>query len=148
LEQVASAPAVGLGGFTGNGEKTNHLLFFVLVDFQQKNDYNKVMEYCERWRWEMMNLSKESQAVLSSNGEFTSFSSGGHTIRFRTSPHLVRYTSVKKWDHGYLVVMAKYNNIPHDEEEYIDLIPILHNLYFDAERFLSMIKKVNIHYDN
>lgn len=33
-----------------------------------------------------------------------------------------------EWDRGYIVVMDKYEG--HDEkEEYIDLIPILENLY-------------------
>lgn len=47
---------------------------------------------------------------------------------------------------GYLVVMAKYSHSMQDEEEYIDLIPILENLYFDAEEFLKPIKEVRIEY--
>ena len=88
-----------------------------------------------------------THATLSSNGDFTIFTFGTHTIRFRTSPRLVKYTSVKEWDKGYLVVDALYNNIPHVEEEYIDLVPILNNLYFDAERELAPIKEVSIHYE-
>lgn len=88
-----------------------------------------------------------SQAILSSRDCFTIFQFGKHTIRFRTSPRLEKYTSVKEWDNGYLVVTAKYSNLPHDEEEYIDLIPILNNLYFDAERVLAPIKKVSIQYE-
>ncbi len=95
-----------------------------------------------------MATTVESLAILSSDKEFTSFSSGGHTIRFRTSPRLTRYTSVKEWDHGYLVVMAKYSSMPNEEEEYIDLVPILKNLYFDVESFLAPIKKVDIRYDS
>lgn len=87
-----------------------------------------------------------SHATLSSSGSFTIFKFGPHTIRFRTSPRLVRYTSVKEWDKGYLVVDAQYSNLPHVEEEYIDLVPILNNLYFDAERELAPIEKVSIHY--
>jgi len=85
-------------------------------------------------------------ATLSSSGSFTIFKFGPHTIRFRTSPRLVRYTSVKEWDKGYLVVDAQYSNLLHVEEEYIDLVPILNNLYFDAERELAPIEKVSIHY--
>jgi len=85
-------------------------------------------------------------ATLSSSGSFTIFKFGPHTIRFRTSPRLVRYTSVKEWDKGYLVVDAQYSNLPHVEEEYIDLVPILNNLYFDAERELAPIEKVSIYY--
>ena len=88
-----------------------------------------------------------THATLSSNGDFTIFTFGTHTIRFRTSPRLVKYTSVKEWDKGYLVVDALYCNIPHVEEEYIDLVPILNNLYFDAERELAPIKEVSIHYE-
>lgn len=54
---------------------------------------------------------------------------------------------MKEWDHGYLVVMAKYSHNQNDEEEYIDLIPILENLYYDAQEFLAPIKKVRIQYD-
>lgn len=52
-----------------------------------------------------------------------------------------------KWDHGYLVVMAKYAHNQDEEEEYIDLIPILKNLYYDAHKFLTPIKKVRVQYD-
>ncbi len=85
------------------------------------------------------------EAVLSSDKQFTSFTFNGHVIRFRTSPRLERYTKVIEWDNGYLVVMAKYEGSV-EEEEYIDLIPILKNLYFDPEEFLSHINKVRIEY--
>lgn len=88
-----------------------------------------------------------THATLSSNGDFTIFTFGTHTIRFRTSPRLVKYTSVKEWDRGYLVVDALYSSIPHVQEEYIDLVPILNNLYFDAERELAPVKDVSIHYE-
>ena len=41
--------------------------------------------------------------------------------------------------------MAKYEGCE-EEEEYIDLAPILENLYFDADDFLKPIKKVRIEY--
>ncbi len=91
-------------------------------------------------------MNEQNQAVLSSSGNFTSFSFGGHVIRFRTSSHLERYTRVTQWDNGYLVAMAKYDNAPSEEEEYIDLIPILQNLYFDPQAFLAPIKDVRIQY--
>lgn len=87
-----------------------------------------------------------NEAVLSHDGEFTSFKYGGHNIRFRTSPKLEKYIEIKEWDHGYIVVMAKYVGCDTAEEEYIDLIPILENLYFDVDEFLSPIKKVRIEY--
>jgi len=85
-----------------------------------------------------------NEALLSNTKEFTSFEFNGHNIRFRTSSKLERYTEVKEWDHGYLVVMAKYEGHDTEEEEYIDLIPILENLYFDVEEFLKPIAKVRI----
>ena len=45
-----------------------------------------------------------------------------------------------------MVVMAKYEGCD-EEEEYIDLVPILQNLYFDADEFLNPIKKVRIKYE-
>ena len=87
------------------------------------------------------------QAVLSSKGDFTIFRFGTHTVRFRTSPRLEKYTSVRECDHGYLVVTAKYKNLPQEEEEYIDLVPILKNLYFDPDQALTPIEKVSIQYE-
>ncbi len=85
-------------------------------------------------------------AVLSSRGDFTSFSYRDNSIRFRTSPRLEQYTRVLQWDNGYMVVMAKYKDLP-ETEEYIDLVPILEDLYFDAGTFLKPIQKVRIEYD-
>lgn len=50
----------------------------------------------------------------------------------------------KEWDNGYLVVMAKYSHNNEYEEEYIDLNPILENLYIPSNEFLSKIKEVRI----
>lgn len=84
-------------------------------------------------------------AILRSNEEFTIFEFNDQVIRFATSSKLERYTKIVEWDHGYLVVMAKYKNLD-EVEEYIDLIPILQNLYYDAEAFLEPIKEVRIEY--
>lgn len=84
-------------------------------------------------------------ATLRNSGEYTIFQFNNHIIRFVTSSKLERYTKVVEWDHGYLVVMAKYKNLD-DVEEYIDLIPILENLYYDTESFLEPIKEVRIEY--
>ena len=51
---------------------------------------------------------------------------------------------MKEWDNGYLVVMAKYKHNEKPEEEYIDLVPILQNLYFDVDKFLNPIKGVEV----
>ncbi|MBQ0064121.1 MAG: hypothetical protein KBS94_08940 [Prevotella sp.] len=76
----------------------------------------------------------------------THFYFGDYHIRFQTSEKLERYTDVREWDNGYIVVMAKYKD--EDEmEEYIDLCPILDNLYINKKEFLNPIKHVKINYD-
>lgn len=87
------------------------------------------------------------EAILSSKNKYTIFKYDKYIIRFRAPYSLEKYTQVKEWDNGYLVVMAKYSHNQEDEEEYIDLIPILENLYYDAHEFLAPIKKVRIQYD-
>lgn len=84
-------------------------------------------------------------AILKSENEYTIFKYLNDTIRFRTSKRLEHYTKIVEWDHGYLVVMAKYKNME-EIEEYIDLIPILENLYYNADEFLRPIKEVKIDY--
>ncbi len=83
-------------------------------------------------------------ATLGSDAGFSIFSYGDRVIRFKAPYSLERYTSVKEWDNGYLVVMAKYRHNPHPEEEYIDLLPILNGLYINAQEFLKPIKEVAI----
>ena len=51
----------------------------------------------------------------------------------------------KEWDKGYIVVMADYEGLG-ETEEYIDLLPILKNLYINPETFLKPIKSVKIDY--
>lgn len=81
-------------------------------------------------------------AMLSNDCYFTIFSFGGKTIRFKSPFSLERYTEIKEWDNGYIVAMARYQHNTEPEEEYIDLIPILENLYIDAKEFLAPIKGV------
>lgn len=84
------------------------------------------------------------EATLSNEKNYTVFRFDHHVIRFAAPYSLEHYTEVKEWDNGYLVVMAKYRQHAELEEEYIDLVPILQNLYFDAEQFLAPIKGVKI----
>ena len=84
-------------------------------------------------------------AILKSKDEYTIFQFNNQVIRFMTSARLERYTSIVEWDHGYLVVMAKYKNMG-EVEEYIDLVPILDKLYYDVDKFLEPIKEVKIDY--
>lgn len=84
-----------------------------------------------------------SQAILSNHGDMTSFRYGNNNIRFRSPKCLKRYVSIKDWDNGYIVVMADYGGLDLTEE-YIDLSPILENLYIDSQTFLTPIKSVKI----
>ena len=55
------------------------------------------------------NLS--SVALLSNDGDMTSFRYGNSNIRFRTPKRLKRYVDVKELDNGYIVVMADYEGL-------------------------------------
>ena len=92
------------------------------------------------------NGSCDNEAVLSSFDRYTTFSFNGKTLTFRTCNGLERYTRVLLWDHGYLEVMTKYRHRDEEIEEYIDLEPVLENLYMDKESFLKPIQKVRIEY--
>lgn len=85
-------------------------------------------------------------AVLSSENGFTVFHFRNYTIRFKAPYSLEHYSSIQEWDNGYLVVMAKYCHNAELEEEYIDLVPILDDLYIDHDKFLKQIKEVRIKY--
>ena len=84
-----------------------------------------------------------SEAFLSNHGDMTSFRYGDNNIRFRSPRNLKRYVEVKEWDNGYLVVTADYKGLGLTEE-YIDLQPILENLYINPDKFLLPIKSVKI----
>lgn len=86
------------------------------------------------------------EAILSNDGGFTAFSFGKYHIRFRAPYSLEQYVDVVEWNDGYLVVLAKYSHNAKPEEEYIDLKPILNDLYIDADEFLKPIKSVRIAY--
>jgi len=83
------------------------------------------------------------EAILSNYQGMTSFRYGDYNIRFRTPSILKKYTEIKEWDNGYLVVMADYEGIG-VIEEYIDLLPILKNLYLNHDTFLKNIHTVKI----
>ena len=79
-------------------------------------------------------MAAGNEAILSNEKKFTVFQYDRYVIRFKAPYSLERYTKVKEWDHGYLVVMAKYVHNDKEEEEYIDLVPILENLYCFSDR--------------
>lgn len=86
-------------------------------------------------------------AILSSKNQYTIFQFGQDTFRFKSPYSLEYYSEIREWDHGYIVVMAKYRHDDELIEEYIDLVPLLEDLYYDANAYLNQIKEVRIQYD-
>lgn len=91
--------------------------------------------------------STTNTAFLSSRGEYSFFSFRDRIITFLTGKRLEKYTKILEWDNGYLVVLCKNKNAKKLEEDYIDLVPILSNLYIEPDEFLNPIKEVKINYD-
>lgn len=85
-------------------------------------------------------------AYLSNDKDYISFSYKDKVIRFKGPYSLVRIEKVKEWDNGYIVVDARYSFSKELIEDYIDLIPMLKNLYIDVDSFLKPIKKVEVRY--
>lgn len=86
-------------------------------------------------------------AYLSNSGEYTFFSFGDMTITFLTGKRLEKYVKILKWDKGYLEVLCKNKGESALEEDYIDLVPIMDNLYMETSAFLEPIKEVELKYD-
>lgn len=89
-------------------------------------------------------IAKEETAYITNEGRYTIFQYGEERLKFIGPYSLERYTRVKEWDAGYLVVMAKYSHSQEEIEEYIDLIPILKSLHMDKEEFLKRIYYVEV----
>ena len=94
-----------------------------------------------------INNKAHETAYLSNQGRYTTFTFQDKRITFLTSKILERYTKIISWDNGYIEVLCKKQGKPQVEEDYIDLIPILKNLYIDPLKFLKPIKEVKIKYD-
>lgn len=92
-------------------------------------------------------LDNGETAYLSNEKDMIVFRHDGRTVRFRGPYSLERFTAVKEWDNGYLVVMAKYEHNAEPEEEYIDLIPILKDLEIEPSLFLNSITEVRLNYE-
>ena len=91
-------------------------------------------------------MTEKGYARLSAHGRYTKFSYEDMVITFMHGKDLIRYLAVKEWDNGYLVVMAKNKTKKEAQEDYIDLLPILENLYMNPEEFLRPIKGVELDY--
>ena len=83
-------------------------------------------------------------ATLSSEKNYTLFSYGERSLKFRAPKSLKRYLHVNKWNAGYIEVETEYEDCV--EEEYIDLGPILRDLCIEQKAFLAPIKKVEVSY--
>ncbi len=88
----------------------------------------------------------EDTAYLSNEGCYTIFTFGDNSIKFIAPYSLEYYKKILKWDNGYIEVLTKYSHNEELEEEYIDLIPILKNLYINPNDFLKSIKNVEVKY--
>ena len=86
-------------------------------------------------------------AILSNDSQYTIFKYGNTVIKFRSPYSLEYYSNINEWDDGYIVVMTKYKHSEKLIEEYIDLVPILENLYIDKNEFLRSIKEVVVQHD-
>lgn len=86
-------------------------------------------------------------AILSNDSQYTIFKYGNTVIKFRSPYSLEYYSKINEWDDGYIVVMTKYKHSEKLIEEYIDLVPILENLYIDKNEFLRPIKEVVVQHD-
>ena len=85
-------------------------------------------------------------AYLSNIGDIISFTFKDITIRFRGPYSLIKIDKVKAWDNGYIVVDAYYEHDTNPIEDYIDINPILEDLYINAEEILPMIKSLEVRY--
>ena len=85
-------------------------------------------------------------ALLGNEGRYTLFASGDECLKFIAPYSLERYVKVTEWEAGtgYLVVLAKYAHSDEPVEEYIDLMPILEDLYIDPYTFLGPIEAVEV----
>ena len=149
LSSITDIPIFRIHALLGNSGVITHEeslrlgRFFGVSDEYFLDIQNDLLSRVEKSRCE---CGEDSKAVLSSYDKYTTFSFGGKKLTFRTCDGLERYTKILLWDNGYIEVMAKYRQRDEEIEEYIDLNPILDDLYMDKEKFLSQIKGVRIEY--
>ena len=81
--------------------------------------------------------------TLTNKGNISIFQWSNLRIEFETSPYLECYTSILKWDNGYIECMAKYSTLKEPIEEYIDLRAIAEEQGFSKDIFKG-IKEVRV----
>ena len=82
-------------------------------------------------------------AVLSNNSRYSVFEFGSTRIKFKTSPYLICYNEILKWNNGYIECMANYTTLDEPIEEYIDLRFIASRLKLPEDVFKE-IKEVRL----
>ena len=84
-------------------------------------------------------------AFLSNRDGFAIFSFNNIDLKFRISDRVIKFVRIKEWDApiGYIVVDCLHDTMG-IVEDYIDLLPMLDDLYIDAKKFLKPIKKVEV----
>ena len=87
---------------------------------------------------------QKTTAYLTNDKDVISFLFGNRMIRFKGPYSLNQIVRVQEWDKGYLVVEASYSHSDKTVEDYIDLVPILQDLYIDADAFLKPIENVEV----
>ena len=97
------------------------------------------------WKqWEELEVGHT--AYLSNQNDYIIFSYHDKRIRFKGPYSLLRFDRVTCWDNGYIVVDALYEHSETPVEDYIDLTPILQDLYIDPQSFLKDIDSVEVQY--
>lgn len=91
---------------------------------------------------------RDKTAYLYNKDRYTFFRIADQIVKFETSPYLSRYTKVKEYDKGYIVVDAEYFlpdnvNNKYTEEDYIDMEYIMNSLGMSTDS-LSEVKEVVI----
>ena len=81
--------------------------------------------------------------ILTNTDKFSIFKIGDLQIKFKTSPFLQKYTSITKWNNGYIECMAKYSTLDTPIEEYIDLRYIAKSIRLPKDIF-GKIKEVKM----
>lgn len=81
--------------------------------------------------------------ILTNTDKYSIFKIGDMQIKFKPSPFLQKYTSIIKWNKGYIECMAKYSTLDTPIEEYIDLRYIAKRLRLPQNIF-DNIKEVRI----
>ena len=88
-------------------------------------------------------MDQKKTAILSNNDTWSFFQVDDLCIKFKTSPYLIRYVSILKWNNGYIECTAEYSTFTEPVEDYIDLRFIAARLLLPEDIF-DDIKEVKV----